>query len=206
MNKKLMSYSRIAFGILGLTAIMTEVLVLVDRGTFTPSNFFSFFTILSNVVAAVFLIHYGIRNSQSPRVQAIRGAITLYMLMTGIIFLVLLSGLKGVELTAVPWDNIVLHYIMPVFIVLDWIINPPKKKIPLKAVGYWLVFPVAYIVYTLVRGSIVNWYPYPFLDPSHTSYTQVVTTSFIIAMFVIIAALILQYTSSSSHRRMRTRK
>lgn len=187
-----MSYARIAFGILGFSAIMTELVVLVGRGTFVPENFFSFFTILSNIAAALFLIYYGISKSQSTRIQTIRGAITLYMLMTGVIFLVLLSGLEGVALTAVPWDNIVLHYIMPIFVVLDWIINPPKKRLPLKAVGYWVVFPVVYVVYTLIRGAIVHWYPYPFLNPSHTSYAQVVTTSFIVAVFVICVAFALR--------------
>jgi hypothetical protein len=193
MNKKLMSRARIAFGILGFSAIITELLVLVARGTFILENFFSFFTILSNIMAVVFLIYYGIsNNNQSTKVQAIRGAITLYMLMTGVIFLFLLSGLKGVELTAVPWDNIVLHYIMPIFVVLDWFINPPRKRISIKTVGYWLIFPITYVIYTLVRGSIVGWYPYPFLNPSHTSYVQVVTTSFIIAIFVMFAALALR--------------
>ncbi len=31
----------------------------------------------------------------------------------------------------------------------------------------WLVYPLLFAVYSLIRGPIVGWYPYPFLDPAH---------------------------------------
>lgn len=179
---------RILFGVLGLSSILIEIVVLQSENLFNPANFFSFFTIISNTFAAAYLIYFGITNNHSTVSQAVRGALTLYMLMTGVIFAIMLSGLENVRLTAVPWDNLVLHYIMPFVVVLDWVISPPKKKPMRNSILLWIAFPILYVLYTLIRGSIVGWYPYPFLNPLLSSYTQVLITSFVIALFVITAS------------------
>jgi hypothetical protein len=55
-------------------------------------------------------------------------------------------------------------------------------------------------VYTLIRGHYTNWYPYPFFNPNLSSYMQVLLTSAVIAVFVIIAALILRlYSLKRNH-------
>ena len=74
----------------------------------------------------------------------------------------LLRGLEESLQTAIPWVNTVLHYIMPITMLLDWILNPPNKKITWKKSCKLALIPVFYVVYSLLRGSIVNWYPYPF--------------------------------------------
>lgn len=190
--------TRLLLGLLGFSAILTEIIVLTNEGVFNAANFFSFFTILSNTFAAILFIYLGFTNKTSNRLEVVRGAVTLYMLMTGVIFAVLLAGLENIRLTATPWDNVVLHYIMPIVVVGDWLLHPPKKRLPLKAVGVWVLFPIAYVVYTLIRGSIVSWYPYPFLNPLQSSYAQVLTTSVIIAVFVSAAAVVLRRHSSKS--------
>ena len=68
------------------------------------------------------------------------------------------------------WDNIVLHYLMPALIVFDWMITPPKLRISFWRGLIWLVYPFAYVAYSLIRGNSVDWYPYPFLDPGHRGY------------------------------------
>jgi len=193
-------YLRIFFGLLGWSAVITEVVVLMNQGVFNPSNFFSFFTILSNIAAASFLLYYGVTNDNSRNVQVTRGAITLYMLMTGVIFALLLSGLADVRLTAIAWDNTVLHYIMPIVVVLDWMLNPPRNRLPVSVVKFWILFPIIYVVYTLLRGSIVVWYPYPFLNPQMSSYTQVTVTSIVIALFVFVAAFFLQRVGTIKYK------
>lgn len=189
--------ARVFLGALGLSSVFIEIIVLVGEGTFNAFNFFSFFTVLSNIFAATFLIYFGFTDSFSRKAQIVRGAITLYMLMTGVIFAMLLAGLENVRLTAVPWDNLVLHYIMPIVVVGDWILHPPKKALPGKAIALWVIFPILYVVYTLVRGSVVSWYPYPFLNPSASSYTQVIAISLIISVFVLISAYGLRFYTAT---------
>ena len=50
-----------------------------------------------------------------------RGAATLYMAITGMIFSLLLSG-ADVQ-TPIPWVNSTLHYVFPLFIVIDWLVD-----------------------------------------------------------------------------------
>jgi len=188
-NKPYLDAGRLFFGLLGLSAIVTEIAVLVERGSFAPFHFFSYFTILSNLAAGLFLVLYSRSTKRKPTqqraVDLIRGAITLYMGMTGVIFAVLLANIEGATLTAVPWDNIVLHYIMPIIIVFDWLLNPPKNSIAFKQSLVWLLFPLAYVTYSLVRGSMVSWYPYPFLSPTEYGYGQVFITSAIMLAGII---------------------
>ncbi|HEY8886043.1 MAG TPA: Pr6Pr family membrane protein [Candidatus Microsaccharimonas sp.] len=179
---------KVFFGLLGFSAIVTEIAAIAVRGRWNPGNFFSFFTIESNILAVVslligaFLIY---AKKKSKKADYFRGAVTLYMVITGIIFSVLLSGIEGISLTAVPWDNVVLHYIIPVAIALDWIADRSvyisfKKALP------WLAFPILYLVYSLLRGPIVGWYPYPFLNPANGGYGTVFVTSVIIAIVGVV--------------------
>lgn len=192
--KNYLATYRTLFALLGFSAIVTEIAVLVERNIFTPENFFSFFTIESNILAVVSLSLGGLfafAKIKSRKLDFFRGAITLYMVVTGIVFAVLLSGLENVQLTAVPWDNIVLHYIMPIVIALDWFMDPPKKRFSMKRASLWLVFPIAYLAYSLVRGPIANWYPYPFLNPANGGYEQITITSVAIAVLGFVLVFII---------------
>lgn len=195
MNKKnfLIGY-KIFFALLGLSSLVTEVVILIERGVFHLGNFASFFTVESNVIAAVmfmisaFFLYAG---KKSARLDFFRGAATLYMVVTGIVFALLLSSLEGVQLTAVPWDNTVLHYIIPIAIVVDWFIDPVRKISFRKGLA-WLAFPIAYLGYSLVRGVVTGWYPYPFLNPSNGGYGQIALTS--LGIFALGIALVFLVT------------
>jgi hypothetical protein len=104
-----------------------------------------------------------------------------------LIFIVLLSGYSASDLTAVPWDNTVLHYLMPIVIMADWLLESPRAGIAFRSARFWLAIPLLYLAYSLIRGPIADWYPYPFMDPSTHGYLAVVITSVVIA--VVLAAL-----------------
>ena len=125
---------RVLVALLGLSAVVTEVVVLVGRGTFVPGNFFSFFTIQSNLLAGVTLLLVVTRPG-TPWLSWLRGLATLCMVVTGIVFSVLLSGLPADVLTAVPWDNVVLHYLVPIWFALDWLARAadPAGAVPQRA-------------------------------------------------------------------------
>lgn len=198
MDKKqiLIGY-RIFFALLGLSAIVTELAVLIERDRLVPANFFSFFTIESNLFAVVILILSALalaRGKQGKLMAMLRGASTLYMIVVGVVFSLLLAGLD-VELTAVPWDNTVLHYIMPVVVALDWLLDVPRVRIAFRQALIWVVFPVAYVIYSLIRGHFVDWYPYPFLNASEHGYTSVMITSVMLALGAVGLACVLAWST-----------
>lgn len=202
-NNRLLTTSRIFFGLLGLSAVVTEIVTLIGRGIFVPANFFSFFTIESNIFAAIVLIVSAIasaRGSDIKQLALYRGAATLYMVTTGIVFAVLLSGLEAGVLTAVPWDNTVLHYIMPIVLIVDWLVDPPKARIAFKRALTWMIFPLVYVAYSLIRGHYVAWYPYPFLNPDTKGWLAVAITSVCIAATVVVLTWLLLLATKRSEK------
>ena len=179
--------ARVAFAV--LTAV-TLGFILHDGAsdpTFSVVNYFSYFTVLSNVLTVVVLGVGGLVDPRGMRWQLFRGAVTLYMVITGIIYAVLLSNIEvGI---AGQWTNDVVHRIMPVVIFLDWIVVPARQRISESQSLVWLTFPVVYGVYTLIRGPIVDWYPYPFLDPRSQGYVALVIGLVVLTVAFVLMAL-----------------
>jgi hypothetical protein len=167
-KRSLLIVLRLFFGLLTLTAMSVQISRLVERGAFRAVNFFSYFTNLSNLFAAVVFItgatYLLTHRKQSVRDDVIRGAAALYLAAVGIVYVTLLSA-EDLGLL-IPWVNVVLHYLMPLVVVFDWLCQPPQTRLVFRQTLSWLVFPFLYLVYVLIRGSIVGWYPYPFLDPA----------------------------------------
>lgn len=195
---------KLGFGLLALSAIITEMATLLSEGVFDAANLFSYFTIQSNIIAIIILIFGALlafAGKKSQRFEFFRGAGTFYMAVTGIVFAAMLSGLEGVRLTAVPWDNIVLHYIIPIVMVLDWVIDPPKRRIAFSRALLWLIYPLAYFAYSLIRGAIVNWYPYPFLNPVNGGYDTVLTLAGLITIIGVIGVFLLSRIGKTAAKR-----
>lgn len=167
VKRKILIGARLFFGLLTLTAIGTQLTIQVQQG-FSLVNFFSYFTNLSNIFAAVVLIIGAIYLLQQREPTAtdeiIRGTAVVCMALVGIVFSILLRNEDLGSL--LPWVNIVLHYVMPVVMVLDWLYQPPKSKLVAKQTVFWLIFPFLYFVYSVIRGSIVGFYAYPFFNPA----------------------------------------
>jgi len=179
---------KVIFGLLSFNAVITEIVVTVGRHTFRPGNFFSYFTIESNIFAAVMLLVSAYATARAKRSQGLssaRGAATLYMVITGLVFAILLSGIKGAHFTAVPRDNVILHYVMPVVLLLDWLIDVARPRVRFRRALRWIIYPLLFVVYTLIRGPIVKWYPYPFLNPTPHGYEAVAITCVIITVIAV---------------------
>ena len=159
---------RIIVGLLTLTALVVQLVYLAQLGFFNPVNYFSYFTNLSNVflsvvflVGAAFLIQ---RREPTPTGEIIRGASVAAIIIVGIVYGVLLSGEDLGHL--MPWVNVVLHIVTPLAGIADWLLLPPKHTLRYQQLGYWLIYPLAYIIYALIRGAIVGFYPYFFVNPA----------------------------------------
>jgi hypothetical protein len=180
-----------------------------DVATIT-ANFFSFFTIDSNVLAAVALAwaavwswtggrDAGATRSDRPEPRALAltlASATTYMIVTGIVYNTLLRGI-ALPIEAVPWTNEALHVIGPLFLVADLFLAPRRRCLGWGAIAVVLLFPLAWVVYTLTRGpSITNplnaqpyWYPYPFLNPHNFANGYVTVAVYVVGIAVTIGAV-----------------
>ena len=153
------------------------------------------------------MIAFGLGRAGSPpsrTAELLRGAAVLYMVTTGIVYGLLLSGYTDELQTATPWVNNVVHRIFPIVLIADWLINPPAVRLTFRDALVWLTFPVAYLVYSLVRGPIVDWYPYPFLDPDEVGgYAGV--TAYCLGIAVGVIGLAWLVTQDGQRFRLLTR-
>jgi len=167
----------------------------ISRGN-SVVNFFSFFTIQSNIIGAAAITIAALAGRAARGaiwLSQLRGAATLYMGITGMIFSLLLSG-TDVQ-TPIPWVNSTLHYVFPLFIVIDWLVDRSVRPLAFRQGLVFLVYPVAYGAYCLIRGPIVDWYPYPFLDPRLHGYLYVVVMMVFVAIVGLALAWLLCWTS-----------
>jgi len=160
---------RITFALLTFVAVSGQIVFLVGQGVFKPANFFSFFTVEGNLFAATVLLVLGLRarpeENPSHAEDMVRGAAVVYMATVGVVYGLLLSGYTEALQTPLPWVNNVLHRLMPLVLAADWLIRPPAHRISYRQALLWVLYPLLWLAYTLVRGLGVGWYPYPFLDP-----------------------------------------
>ncbi|KAA0956952.1 hypothetical protein FQ085_10755 [Planococcus sp. ANT_H30] len=182
---------RLALGILGLIAIIVQMTHGLRFNNLVISNFFSYFTIQSNILIVVVLVIGAVISSRqfySSRFQLIRGAVTTYIMTTGIVYFLFLRGMEAELQTTIPWVNFVLHTLLPLYALFDWLAAPSRTKISFRRMWLWILYPLSYLVYTLLRGLVVEWYPYPFLDPSIGSYGQVLISSIMITALIVLCS------------------
>ncbi|NMM86406.1 hypothetical protein B2J88_18900 [Rhodococcus sp. SRB_17] len=176
---------RLAFAIYGITALLWIPIRNADG--FSLTNYLSYFTIESNILAVIVLLVGAVRDPQSRTWQSIRGAVTLYMVITGIVYAVLLANVDVMLKDA--WINAALHRILPLVLFLDWVFLASRHKLSEVEALKWLAFPAAYGIYSLIRGPIVDWYPYPFLDPRQQGYLSLVIGMVVLAVAMALMAL-----------------
>lgn len=186
-----LSMLRLGFATAGVAAMMYQFAVLNERGSLRLGNFFGFFTIQSNIFAVLLLMAAAMLRKPERTVlfDFVRGGVTLYVTITGVIFALLLDGHQEAVQTATPWVDVVVHRLMPIVVLADWLIDGPRYRLPLRSAVWWLLYPAAWFTYTLFRGASVHWYPYPFVDVSTLGYGGVFERAGVLLVCFALAAL-----------------
>jgi hypothetical protein len=197
MRGGIKSLYRMLAGTFALVSVAVQYwLVVLDGGALLRGSvhFFSFFTILTNILAAIALLAPVVapasRLGRFLERPPVRTAIAGYIIVVGAVYYVLLSNTGH----AVGWTLFfehVLHYAMPPLFVLDWLLFVPKGGVPWGTGLACLGFPLVYGVWTLGHGAVSGWYPYPFLDVSELGYPQALLNIAGLVVAFLILELIL---------------
>ncbi|WP_018177614.1 Pr6Pr family membrane protein [Jongsikchunia kroppenstedtii] len=174
---------RLAAAALGLAALITLPVNAVDKnGSFDFGNYFSYFTVLSNVLAVAVLLVGALAVPSASWFTWLRGLATTCMVVTAVVYAMLLRNID-VQLNT-QWINDVMHRYLPLIMVIDWIVLS-ARNLPARSWISWLTAPLVYGVYSLIRGPIVDWYPYPFIDPRSQGYG-----SMVVSLIIVFAGMI----------------
>ncbi len=184
---------RLFAGTLGWIAIVVQLAATLTLPT-GPSelmrtiNYFSYFTILTNILVAATLTvpelaaHW--RASRFFLSYEIRTALAVFMIVTCGGYALLLAGRS--KLTEVQFiADVVLHYVMPPLYLIDWLLIRPTHRIAWENVLYFLMFPLLYGAYTLLRGALVGVYPYSFFDVGQLGYRAVLINGGIFLIVIL---------------------
>lgn len=185
-SRSALALYRLVFSLLALAAIVAQLVDLAGKGVLDPVNYFSYFTIQSNLIgAAIFLIGVaGWRGARSRTADLVRGGGVVYLTITFVVFALLLSG-TDVD-TAIPWVDTVLHKVFPMAVIVDWLVDPPVSRLTIRDARFWLIYPLLWTAYALVRGAITGLYPYPFLNPVNGGYASVAVYFVAILLFALL--------------------
>ena len=154
-------------------------------------NLLCFFTIQSNIIVGVTSLLLAIkpdRTSTLFRVLRLDGIVAISV--TFVVFRIALAGLHDLSGSA-AFADFMLHVAAPVACVLGWLAFGPRSDGGARLVLLSAIFPVCYLVFTLIRGPIVDWYPYPFLDVNVHGHGRVLINSVIVGgLFLGVAAAV----------------
>lgn len=127
------------------------------------------------------------------RRPAVEAAVALYIGVTGLVYTLILSGIwepAGWQLVA----DTILHHAVPVLYLAYWAVFARPGTLGFAMIPAFLVFPLAYTAYSLARGPIVDWYPYPFLDLRENALPALALNAVLMLVgFALFAAMLVAF-------------
>ncbi len=151
---------------------------------------FSYFTVWSNILAAVIMTMLAINPDRSSSLfRVLRLDALVMMIVTGIVYNVLLN--TGAHEGWDFWSNGIAHMWGPILTVLVFVIAGPRGWISTSAIFAALILPILWLGYALIRGSIIGAYPYDFLDVNAHGMASVLGFVAQIVVFAIILGYLL---------------
>jgi hypothetical protein len=150
--------------LLGWFALILQFYLLIKNAPSDPMailaatvTYFSFFTILTNLLVAMVLTFQVWRPVSSwgefferPTVQT---ATATYIAIVGVTYAALLRQLwdpTGAQKLA----DILLHDAIPILYIVYWLLWGAKRKLRWRDAATWLVYPGLYLLYVLIRGAV----------------------------------------------------
>lgn len=178
-------------------ALLTQYFLMIENSSVrmaeTNIRFFSYFTILTNSIVVLYYTVMAFDRRENNLIYinkpGILTSITAYITIVGLVYQVLLRQLWEPHGLQKLVDEL-LHTFIPVGVILFWYLYENKTEVKYIQIFKWLIYPLVYLIYILVRGNFSNFYPYPFVDVNHLGLEKVIINSLLlIALFISISVL-----------------
>lgn len=189
------------FGLcIGWFAIITQfILMFQNRQTDVQEmiiRFFSFFTILTNILVALFFTVsvLNVRRFFSKLLLS-NGAITAvtaFILVVGLVYQIALRSIwqpTGLQFLV---DEL-LHTCIPLYMLGYWVFNVEKPDLQLKPLLSWQLYPTIYILFIAIRGDFSGYFPYPFLNVNEIGYEKAIINAAIIIVLMLTLLIFLSF-------------
>ena len=196
----------VGWAALGLQLWLTVTLVLSQGLGWGMALviYFGFFTILSYLLATLVLSAWRVGSgfvgygwlTRPVTVTTAASAMTI----VGLVYFFILRHSwqpEGAQFVA----DAMLHYVMPVLMVVFWVWAVPARAMPWASTPWLLLYPLVYLVYVFARGELVSLYPYPFIDVLTIGYAAAMRNSVgLMAAYALVAGLYAELKSLPARR------
>ncbi|RZL22319.1 MULTISPECIES: Pr6Pr family membrane protein [Pedobacter] len=169
----------------------------------TTKLYLSFFTVTTNILLGIcfgsVLLLSNHRIGKFFTKSSTITALTVYILVVGLIYNVLLRGL----VLPVGWARVadeMLHVVTPVIFLVFWILFVDKSNLQYKDAFSWLIYPMAYIIFVVVRGYFIHEYPYPFVNVINLGYPQAILNAFFCVLLFYVLSILLIWLGKKLHK------
>lgn len=193
--------------LLGWFALISQFTINIQSNVANISEliirYFSYFTILTNLLVAIccttILLKPSSKWGNFFSSQKTLTAIAVYILVVGLIYNVILRFIWNPQGLQKIVDEL-LHSVIPVLFLFLWIFFVKKKTVKWKAFLPWLIYPLTYLVFVLIRGAFSGFYPYPFIDVTKLGYQKVFTNSLGVTIIFIVLSLLFIVAGNLTNR------
>lgn len=193
--KKKMELVGLVFG--WFAVIAQFIVMLQNRVADVPETiirFFSFFTILTNILVALYFTSKFFGIVKGPfsifSKRSTLTALTAFILLVGIVYQVILRGIWEPTGLQRIIDEL-LHTIIPVYFLVYWFLYANPSDIKFRPTLNWLAYPLFYFFYVIFRGHFSGFYPYPFLNVTEIGYSGVAKSFVAICGFTVLLMVLL---------------
>lgn len=157
-----------------LAAVVWQITDRLIHNLFRPAEYFSYFSIQGTLICAVVLAVTGVRAirglSETRLITLTRLSTTVYVVVISVVYNALLRGGAGdIRDAGYKWPvlpNEIIHVWGPILMLLDWLLIAGFSSVRLRAAFWVVLYPVAWILFSVIRGNIDGWWAYWFLDPN----------------------------------------
>jgi len=152
-----------------------------------------FFTIQTNILVVLAVIYFLLFKRLTRLRAVVRGSVMLAIVVTGLVFhFLLVPYYPDFFGEGLSFRDHLTHTIVPLGYVLDWLFFDRKKQMLFIDIGYFLIYPFLYWLFSVSRGAVTGFYPYYFMDVGNLGFSAVLLWLFILTLFfVLIASMII---------------
>ena len=172
-------------GIAGLIGQLVHNLQLGGGALAAIWGMTRFFTDVGNALVVAVFAAIAVRG-RAAVAPGLIGLATLNILLVGIVFSLLLRGTHhpaGLQLLV----SHIQHDLIPPLVALWWLVLAPHGQLPRHSPLRWLLLPLAYGAYVLVRGAFDGIYPYGFINPDTIGWGGVALSLGVIGLGFVLA-------------------
>ncbi|HFU3728391.1 TPA: Pr6Pr family membrane protein [Streptococcus suis] len=150
-NQSFLFYSRCLLAVLAITGTALEI---IKYGI----GMLMYYTVQSNLLVSAFAVYmvyamYKGLDLQTAKFLRIKAAVTMSIMITCVVYHFMLAPIAD-DFWRV--ENMLCHYIVPVYFLLDTLLVDQKGQYKWFDPIWWTILPVLYMIFGLVNGLFIK--------------------------------------------------